>query len=170
MNPSDILGRTARAPATHCGYFASRSGANLLNDKSVLPVLPKIVVIAKAEAFAGDDLAKLCCSFVFRQVVHAKIRVWIANLVCVNAYHELVQMRICPAHRFLDDPVQLEKRTLGRHEQLEFYSKTINVLFEEIDAAVKQLEEPGESEKVRRAVAKRLRRAVIKTGFRRNSP
>lgn len=63
-----------------------------------------------------------------------------------------------------------ERPVFGGTEQLEFYSKTINVLFEEIDAAVKQLEEPGESEKVRRAVAKRLRRAVIKTGFRRNSP
>jgi hypothetical protein len=63
---------------------------------------------------------------------------------------------------------ETERPVFGGTKQLEFYSETLNVLFEEIEAAVTQLEGPGECEKARRAVAKHLRRAVDRTGFRRN--
>lgn len=63
---------------------------------------------------------------------------------------------------------ETERPVFGGTALLEFYSETINVLFEEIKAAVRKLEGANESKKISRGVAKRLMQVVERTGFRRN--
>jgi hypothetical protein len=64
---------------------------------------------------------------------------------------------------------ETERPVFGGTYPLELYSRAINVLFNEIESALKDLKESGNCEKAKDRVAKRLERAWEKTGFRRSA-
>ena len=118
---TDILRRTGSGTGdTGCGARRGIDGDQVLEGYTVPPVVPEIVDVAEALAWRAAEVAESDCGLV--ESASIIFEFGLANLLWITvaqtADPELVEMRVPPTKRRLDDPVQLAEMETPRHHEL----------------------------------------------------
>jgi len=100
-----LTGKTAR------DALAGLAGQDLLDDHLVLPAVSEVVEQCEPRALRRDDLLKRHGKLILR-VIHLSLRIGIVRAVD----RELVKVAVRPAHRRLQDEIQVAQRGVRRDE------------------------------------------------------